>query len=289
MKSKIDISVIIPMYNSAKFIENTISSIVSQEEHGLNYEIIVVDDVSKDDSREVVKNLKNEKIKLIELERNGGTANARNTGIRLAQGEWIQFVDSDDRICNDLYKKFEKSKKPGINCYLFSLIIENHDNTLKRTITEVKDKRAFGYFYAVWNMFIKKEICIEFKHVSRQNEDVCFVFDMMNEKELNISLIEDAYYILNRKNEQSKMANFNKSEYRKMYSYVYDQIDKSDKTTKMFMLETFVGILFSKEIPLVLSLPIAIKTLTRLFMYLPAVYSNGIRNCVKNTIHYEVN
>jgi glycosyltransferase involved in cell wall biosynthesis len=101
MENRIDISVIIPMYNAEKFITNAISSIVAQEEHGLNYEIIVVDDGSSDKSREVVKNLKNERIRLIELEKNGGTAIARNAGLRLAKGEWIQFLDSDDRVCSD--------------------------------------------------------------------------------------------------------------------------------------------------------------------------------------------
>jgi glycosyltransferase involved in cell wall biosynthesis len=279
---KIDISVIIPMYNSEKYIENTIFSIVHQENHGLHYEIIVVDDASNDNSREVVRNMKNERIRLIQLEKNGGTANARNTGIRLAKGEWIQFVDSDDRICNNLYKKFEMSRKPGINCYLFSMIIENHDDTIKRTITEVKDKRAIGYFYSVCNMFINKNICIEFKNEFKF-EDVCFIFDMMKEKELKISLIGDAYYILNRKNDQSKMANFNKMEYRKMYSYVYGQIDKSDKITKMFILETFVGIMFSRGVPFFMSLKIAARTLLTLYKFVPEVYFNGIRNCVTNT------
>ena len=87
------------MYNSEQYIEHAIASIVNQERHGLNIEIIVVDDVSKDSSRELVRIMKDERIRLIELEKNGGTANARNTGIRLARGQWIQFMDSDDRIC----------------------------------------------------------------------------------------------------------------------------------------------------------------------------------------------
>ncbi len=283
MENKIDISVIIPMYNSAKYIEETIASIVLQAPHHLKYEIIIVDDVSKDNSREVVKNLNNENIRLIELEKNGGTANARNTGIRLARGEWIQFVDSDDKICNDLYAKFETFQKPDINCYVFSVLVENYDHNLMRTISKVKDKRAFGYFYTIWNKFIRKEICIDFVHVSRQNEDVCFIFDMMNAHELKIALIPDAYYIYNCKNEQSKMANFKKNEYRNMYAYVYSQINKSDDLTKMFFLETFVGIVFSKGMPFFMSLGIGIKTLFRLFKFLPKVYSNGIRNCISNT------
>src|ERR1017187_5390448 len=137
METKIDISVVIPMYNSEKYIESTISSILSQEKHGMNYEIIIVDDVSTDNSRAIVKNIKNERIRLIELKKNKGSANARNTGIKSAKGEWIQFIDSDDRICNNLYKKFENSLKPEFNCYLFSLINEYNDFIIKQTILDV--------------------------------------------------------------------------------------------------------------------------------------------------------
>lgn len=278
----VDISVIIPMYNAEAYIRDTIHSILNQEGHGFNIEIIIVDDVSRDRSRDVVRDLGYKNVKLIELEKNGGSANARNVGIRQARGEWIQFVDSDDRIGNDLYKKFEASQKTGINCYVFSLLIQYQNYAIKRTVTEVKDKRGIGYFYAVWNLFIKRDICMEFNQVSRQHEDTCFVFDMMIERELQISLIEDAYYILNRTNDQSKTANFNKKEYLIMYSYLNSRMDKGDDITKMLFLETFVGIVFSKGIPLFMSLGIALKTLIKYYRYLPEVYTNGIRNCVKN-------
>ena len=281
MKDKIDISVIIPMYNASSYIEQAIFSILAQEEHGFNYEIIVVDDASSDSSCEVVQNIKDEKIRLIALEKNGGTAHARNTGLELAQGEWVQFVDSDDRICCDLYKKFERSKMPDANCYLFSIISEYPDSTIKQTIRANKDKRSFGLFYAVWNKFIKKDLCVAFRQ-DFSFEDVCFIVDMMREKKLNIITIPEAYYLYNRKNEHSKMANFNQKEYQKMYAYVYSQIDSSDQLTKMYILEIFVGILFARSMPFFMRLQIASKTLLRLYSYVPAVYANGIRNWVVN-------
>ena len=275
METKIDISVVIPMYNSEKYIESTISSILSQEKHGMNYEIIIVDDVSTDNSRAIVKNIKNERIRLIELKKNKGSANARNTGIKSAKGEWIQFIDSDDRICNNLYKKFENSLKPEFNCYLFSLINEYNDFIIKQTILDVIDKRAFAYFGGVWNKFIKKEICIEFEEISRQNEDTCFIYDMMIEKELKILLIEDAYYLYNCRNEHSKMANFNKEEYLKMFLHIYNQIEKCDDITKMSICDTFIGILLSKITPFSIRLQVAIKTFLKLYKYAPNAYRNG--------------
>jgi glycosyltransferase involved in cell wall biosynthesis len=281
MENKIDISVIIPMYNAEKYISDAVASIVSQEAHGLKYEIIIVDDSSKDKSCEIVKSLKNDSVRLVELHKNEGTANARNTGIRLAKGEWIQFIDSDDRICQDLYRKFEMSIQPGYNCYIFSLIIDYHNYSLKQTIREVKDKRAFGHFGSVCNKFIKRDICMEFKK-DFSFEDNIFIIDMMISKDLKISLISEAFYLYNRKNDDSKMAHFNQKEYRKMYSYVYSRIGQSDDFTKMYILEIFVALLFDNERPFFMSLELAAKTLVRLLKYLPVAYRNQNRHFVNN-------
>ena len=79
------------------------------------------------------------------------------------------------------------------------------------------------------------------------------------------------------------MAKFNKKEYIKMYSYIYNHIDKSDELTKMYILEVFVGILFSGKMPFFMSLKVATKTLFKLYRFIPRVYLNGIRNSVINT------
>lgn len=271
------------MFNAGRYIESTISSILVQKKHDLVLEVLIIDDASSDHSCNIVRKMNDARIKLIELEKNAGTANARNIGIKEAKGEWIQFVDSDDKICDDLYKKFETSRKSDINCYLFSIISEYRDRILNQTITTVKDKRAFGHFGSVCNKFIKKDICIEFKK-EFSFEDNCFIIDVLNEKELNISIIKDAFYIYNRKNDQSKMANFNQKEFLKMYKYVYSQIPKSDHLTRMFILETFSALIFDSSRPFFMRLQIATRTLLRLFKYLPGVFLNQNRHFVKNTI-----
>jgi len=280
---KINISVIIPMYNAEKYIKKSIDSITNQNSHNFELEILVVDDYSTDSSCEIVKSLSDSRIKLIELEKNAGTANARNAGLKVARGEWIQFLDSDDTICNDLYQKFESTINKDFNCYIFSIIQEDYENKLLRKISGIKDKRAFGYFYVVWNKFIKKEICTNFKTEFRF-EDVVFIFDMLDNNELRIGYIRDVHYLYNCKNNDSKMANFNKLEYIKMYSHIKNRIQKSDKLTKMFFLETFVGIAFSKEMPFFMSLKIALKSMGKFFTLIPDVVFNGIRNCIKNTV-----
>ena len=92
-------SVVIPMYNSADTIEESLYSILKQTRYDLIDEIVIVDDGSKDDSIKVVEAFietnKCEKIRLISKE-NGGAASARNVGIRSAKNEWIALLDADD-------------------------------------------------------------------------------------------------------------------------------------------------------------------------------------------------
>ncbi len=283
MEQPIDLSVIIPMYNAEKYIRDTIASILQQEAHGLRVEIIVVDDCSTDQSRVVVEQLNLQVVRLILAPQNGGTAAARNLGIEHAKGTWIQFVDSDDRLGLDVYRKFEASIRSDYNCLLFSMIMEFRDYHLKLEITDVRDKRGFGHFGVVWNKFIKREICLPFR-TEFSFEDVCWVVDMLREKDLKIGLIHDAYYIYNRMNTQSKMANFDGKAYVKMFDHIYQQIDTCDDLTKMYILETFDAILFERSLSLLLRLKIAGKTLFKLYPYVWQVYKNGIRHRVNKTI-----
>lgn len=101
------VSVIIPMYNSAKTIKECLESLVAQTIFP-DMELIIVDDHSMDDSRDMVmeyEKLYPENIMLICLEENGGPGNARNVAMQYAAGEYIGFVDSDDAVAPTMYEK----------------------------------------------------------------------------------------------------------------------------------------------------------------------------------------
>lgn len=91
------VSIITPSYNSEKYIRETVKSV--QEQTYTNWEMIIVDDCSKDNSRAVLEELANEeeRVKIHFLQENSGAAVARNTAIRLAKGKYIAFLDSDDK------------------------------------------------------------------------------------------------------------------------------------------------------------------------------------------------
>jgi glycosyltransferase involved in cell wall biosynthesis len=86
-------SVIIPVYNKVDCIGTTLNSVLSQTY--TNFEIICVDDGSKDDSAAVIQQFNDSRVRLIQ-QTNAGVSAARNTGIAAAKGKWIAFLDADD-------------------------------------------------------------------------------------------------------------------------------------------------------------------------------------------------
>ena len=96
------LSIIVPVYNVENYIKECIESILIQNLD--NYEIILVDDGSKDESGNICEQYKSDIIKVIHQE-NRGLSGARNTGIRNASGEYLMFIDSDDFINKDINLK----------------------------------------------------------------------------------------------------------------------------------------------------------------------------------------
>ncbi len=103
MSENYKISVIVPVYNVEKYINNTVNSIINQTYK--NLEIILVDDGSPDRSPEICDEFaeKDSRIKVIHKE-NGGVSSARNAGLDIASGDYIAFVDGDDYIDHDMYE-----------------------------------------------------------------------------------------------------------------------------------------------------------------------------------------
>lgn len=110
------VSIIMPAYNSALFIGETIESVLDQTH--TDWELIVIDDGSTDETVAVVNNYQDERIRLLKCERNCGAALARNYGLREAKGKWVAFLDSDDRwLPEKLEKQIAFMEKNG---YSFS-------------------------------------------------------------------------------------------------------------------------------------------------------------------------
>ena len=104
--SKYKVSVVIPIYNVEKYIEDTIKSIINQTIGFENIELILINDGSPYNEEKICLKYKNkyDNIKYIKKE-NGGVSSARNEGIKIATGEYINFIDSDDKFEKDAFRK----------------------------------------------------------------------------------------------------------------------------------------------------------------------------------------
>ncbi len=114
-KPNAKVSVVIPVYNTEKYLEECLNSVETQTLKEI--EIICVNDGSKDKSLEILKNHreKDDRIKIIDQE-NAGVSVARNNGIKSATGEYIAFIDSDDLVLSYAYEKaYASGKKYNVN------------------------------------------------------------------------------------------------------------------------------------------------------------------------------
>ncbi len=111
----IQLSIIVPIYNVEKYIEECIRSLYSQDVPLGEYEVICVDDCSPDQSASIVERLQKEypTLKLIRHKRNKKLGGARNTGIKAAEGKYIMFVDSDDMLKPDCLKQLINEMETG--------------------------------------------------------------------------------------------------------------------------------------------------------------------------------
>ena len=101
------ITVITPTYNRGHLISKAIESVLNQTY--VNWEYIIVDDASIDNTQEIVESFEDDRIKFIGCKENGGNAVARNVGVNAAQGKYIAFLDSDDEYHPDYLEKALKT------------------------------------------------------------------------------------------------------------------------------------------------------------------------------------
>lgn len=102
----IKVSVIVPVYNAEKYLEECLESLINQTLPAAETEILAVDDCSKDGSLMILKRYadKYAQIKVLQTDENSGPGGARNRALDVAQGEYIGFVDSDDAVVSTMYE-----------------------------------------------------------------------------------------------------------------------------------------------------------------------------------------
>ena len=124
--NKIKVSIVTPTYNGEKFIGDTIRSVLNQTHS--NFELIIVDDCSTDNTQKIVKSFSDKRIQYFRNDKNEGGAFCRNLAISKAKGDYIAFLDGDDlwhREKLERQLKFMLEKNASFSCTDYELIDEN--------------------------------------------------------------------------------------------------------------------------------------------------------------------
>ena len=203
------LSIIVPFYKAEKYVKKCIDSILNQSFK--DFELIVINDASPDNTLLILKEYQSidSRIKIINHTNNLGVAEARNSGLKVSNGDYIGFVDQDDWIHEDMYENLIKSalinKADIVECNYeengFS-VLEDMPNKFPYDILNINDYIILLYknrlSLALWNKIYKTEsiknnniFFIDHKKV--EAEDLLFNLEIFNENKV-INIINKNYY-----------------------------------------------------------------------------------------------
>jgi len=143
------VSIIMPSYNTAGYIGDAIDSVIAQTY--TNWELIIIDDCSTDNSNEIINSYKDSRIVLLKNEKTKGAALARNYGLREAKGRFVAFIDSDDTWVSDKLEKQVKFITENDYAFIYSDYRVCFDgvweNVIRTSPSKVNKRRIYNYCY----------------------------------------------------------------------------------------------------------------------------------------------
>ncbi len=208
------ISVIIPVYNVACYIEDCLQSVLEQDYN--NMEIIVVDDCGTDDSMDIVENFVRVHachIKILHHTKNRGLSAARNTGVKHSTGEYLFFLDSDDVLCPDAIRCFIRYMKEYGHADFFvgNCIVEGTFPAIRLTTPPVLEGRENilscfcreEWYMMAWGKLVSRKFFIDnnlWFAEGRLHEDYFFSFCLALSANKMITVQEPVYKYIIREN-----------------------------------------------------------------------------------------
>lgn len=186
------LSIIVPVYNVEEYLDNCIQSILHQTYQ--DWELILVDDGSTDRSREICERFAAKDSRIIVIHQNNqGQSVARNTGLDIATGAYITFVDSDDKIAADSYYSNLKILQNNLEIDFLQYPTSFEHGTDHSFIIEQKDELISGHkeiflsWYnanpinkSLWNKIFRREIILPFRfQKGRLHEDFLFLMELI--------------------------------------------------------------------------------------------------------------
>lgn len=162
MNNTVDITVFIALYNSEKYIEETLNSLFCQT--FTNFEILIINDASTDKSVEIVEKFKHSKIRLIHNETNKGICYTRQRGINEARGKYIAIIDSDDIAIHDRLEKqfdFLENNPEIVLCGTNAKFIDENNKEINHQHIVNHEPELIKIMLLFANQFINSSILIK--------------------------------------------------------------------------------------------------------------------------------
>ena len=234
------ISVIVPIYNVEKYLKKCIESLLNQTYN--NYEIILIDDGSTDNSSKICDMYSNNKKIRIIHKRNGGLSSARNYGINIARGKYISFVDSDDFVESDflesLYYGLTNSGKSISACGVFRYYSKNiiKPYTIEKISLTINKEDAHKYAYIIgyydvsmWNKLFDRKLFEDIRFpINRKSEDVFILYKLIEKSNGIYYNSNPKYYYRKRPNSISSSNEIN-----------YDIIDATNEARDYYIKNNY--------------------------------------------------
>lgn len=201
--------VIIPNYNSEDFIEKCLKSILNQT--FTDYEIVIADDMSTDNSVDIIKSFKDKRIHLVENDRKRYNGGGRNVGIDYPiESKYTLFIDNDDWFDRDtcfqeIYDKIVESNYPDCVSLGYYFYKSEEDKTYMRLIRNTPEELVKDLNVACWTTCIKSNLMVHFPENTLM-EDVSWRIEQCDVLETCVS-IDKPFVVWNRQNINSCSAN----------------------------------------------------------------------------------
>jgi|TARA_B110000037_G_C17127422_1_gene508884 glycosyltransferase involved in cell wall biosynthesis len=155
------ISIIIPSYNQGNYIGKCLQSIIDQEQTFLNYEVIIQDNNSTDNTKLILEKYQNKKNFLIYHEKDEGQADGINKGIKKAKGQWVTWQNCDDyylsnNAFSEIFNEIELDKNKEYGLFYGNMKLVNQRNNLQK---ELRFYGANSYTLAIEGMVLSNQSC----------------------------------------------------------------------------------------------------------------------------------
>lgn len=238
------ISIIVPVYNTETYLKKCLDSLINQKYE--NYEIIIINDGSTDNSEEIIKDYSKKYSKLVKYYKkdNTGIADTRNYGIEKSTGDYILFVDSDDYISTSLLDDIKEYINSGIDLIKFKIKkVNEKDEEIEKIdgacFETVSGQEGFNKLYSTDVILespccyiIKKDLfkTLKFK-VDTYHEDFGIIPLIIVASKTMISINEYEYYYVQRNDSITRNDDYNKNKKRALdllshYDNMISQINK---------------------------------------------------------------